>query len=326
MEETKLRADADESLDGKVQLEVIIPTLNEGQSIGDVIREIRNLKVPFKVSISVVDGGSSDNTIDICNNECVNIVTQKGKGKGSALRQAVKQSKGDILVFIDGDGTYPCSAIPALLEPLSNNPSVMAVGSRLINNSEKGSITLLNMIGNRLFNWMINFALKSSVTDSLSGFRALYRKSFNELVLFSDNFDIEVEMTVEALTKGYTLVEIPVSYRKRKGSKTKLNPFKDGTRIARTLFFILMNANPLKFFSTISIIFFGIGIYPAVQVLYEKVSFGMIESMPSTIFASLLFMTGTICLLVGLVSDLVVRSRRRLEYLIQHKDARIYWP
>jgi dolichol-phosphate mannosyltransferase len=134
--------------------------------------------------------------------------------------------------------------------------------------------------------------------------------------LISDAFEIEVEMTVEALAKGYRVLEVPVSYGLRKGSTTKLDPLMDGMKIARTLLFILMNLNPLKFFAIIALGFFVAGIYPAVQVLHEKIYLGEIVSMPSVVLSSLLFMTGSISLVVGMVSELVVRSRRRLEYLI----------
>jgi dolichol-phosphate hexosyltransferase len=193
----------------------------------------------------------------------------------------------------------------------------IVVGSRVMGKREKGAIVAFNSIGNNLFNRSINFAMSSSITDSLSGYRALYRKTFKDLVLFSGSFDIEVEMTVEALAKGYRILEIPIGYGKRiSSSKTKLHPINDGIQIAKTLLFILMNVNPLKFFGIISLGFFIVGMYPAAYVLNEKIIMGEIVSMPSVVFSSLLFVTGTISLVVGLMSELVVRSRRRLEYLI----------
>lgn len=93
---------------------------------------------------------------------------------------------------------------------------------------------------------------------------------FMELVLFSDSFEIEVEMTVEALAKGYRVLEVPVSY----GTKTKLSPLDDGTKIGSTLMFILLNVNPPKFFGIISLGFFVVGLYPGILVLYEKISTG----------------------------------------------------
>jgi glycosyltransferase involved in cell wall biosynthesis len=301
------------------KIEVIIPTLNEERTLGAVINDIRSSTVSADVSISVIDGGSTDRTTDICKAENVKYILQKTKGKGSAMREAVDQSDADIVVFIDGDGTYSASDLKSMLEPLLNDQADMVVGSRVWGKREKGAITHLNTLGNKLFNKTINFAMKTSITDSLSGYRALYRKTFKELVLFSESFEIEVEMTVEALAKGYRVLEVPIRYGLRNGTRTKLDPIGDGLRIGRTLLFILMNVNPLKFFGIISIAFFVAGLYPGILVLYEKITTGNILSMPSVVFSSLLFVTGTISIVVGMVSELVVRSRRRLEYLINRK-------
>jgi dolichol-phosphate mannosyltransferase len=264
----------------------------------------------------VVDGGSTDGTLDILKKENVKSVLQRRRGKGSAMREAVDQSKADIVVFIDGDGTYCPSDLKLLLEPLLNDKADMVVGSRMLGKREKAAVSKFNALGNRLFNSAINFAMKSSVTDSLSGYRALYRKTFNDLVLFSDSFEIEVEITVEALAKGYRVLEVPISYRLRRVTKTKLNPLDDGIKIGRTLMFILMNVHPLRFFGIVSLAFFVVGLYPGILVLYEKILIGSITSMPSVVFASLLFMGSAISLVIGILSELVVASRRRLETII----------
>jgi dolichol-phosphate hexosyltransferase len=301
------------------KVEIIIPTLNEERTLEAVINDIRSSVLSVAVSILVIDGGSTDRTTEICRREDVKYILQKTKGKGSAMREAVEQSDADIVVFIDGDGTYSASDLESMLKPLLDDQADMVVGSRILGKREKGAITLFNTFGNKIFNKTINFAMKTSITDSLSGYRALYRKTFRELVLFSQTFEIEVEMTVEALAKGYRVLEVPIRYGVRNGTRTKLDPVGDGIRIGRTLLFILMNVNPLKFFGIISLAFFIAGFYPGILVLYEKVTTGNIVSMPSVVFSSLLFVTGTISFVVGMVSELVVRSRRRLEYLINKK-------
>jgi len=303
----------------KSKVEIIVPTLNEEQSIGELLKSIRIKKFPFEVSILVIDGGSKDSTVDICKKENVHVIRQRGRGKGIAMREAAEYSKADIIVFIDGDGTYSIDDLESLVVPILNDKCDMVVGSRVSKRREKGSVSTFNSIGNRVFNKTINFALKSSVTDSLSGYRAMRRATFADLILFSDSFEIEVEMTVEALAKGYRIIEVPISYKNRRDSKTKLNPLDDGIKIARTLLFILMNVNPLKFFGIIGIAFFIAGVYPGSLVVYEKITTGNIISMPSVTFSALLFMTGSISIVVGLLSELVVRSRRRLEYLATKK-------
>jgi dolichol-phosphate mannosyltransferase len=308
------------SLNKQLKVEIIIPTLNEEPTIGRLIQDIRSSILPVKVSMLVIDGGSKDRTVDICKRENVRVITQRSKGKGSAMREAVEYTDADIVVFIDGDSTYYVSDLESMLEPLLNDRADMVVGSRIQGKREKGAISKFNTLGNKLFNNMINFAMKSDVTDSLSGYRALYKKTFNDLVLFSHSFEIEVEMTVEAIAKGYRILEVPINYAARKGqSNTKLNPIGDGVRIGKMLFFVLINITPLKFFGIISLVFISIALWPAVQVFYEKISQGYIISMPAAVLASLLFVGGSLSIVVGMVSELVVRSRRRLEYLINKK-------
>jgi len=283
------------------------------------LQSIRAHALPMEISVLVIDGGSTDRTVEICERENVKVLRQKSKGKGNAMKEAAEHSNADIIVFIDGDGTYHISDLGSLLEPILVDSADMVVGSRILGKREKGSISSFNMVGNKLFNKAINFAISSKLTDSLSGYRAIRKNIFNDLVLFSINFEIEVEITVEILAKGYRVHEVPIKYGIRKGEPTKLNPIDDGIRIGRTLFFILMNVSPLKFFGIISLSFFIAGIYPADYVLAEKIHTGEIVSMPSVVFASLLFVTGAISLVIGLVSELIVRSRRRLEYLINKK-------
>lgn len=304
---------------GEVKIEIIIPTLNEEKTIEELINNIRSCLLPIELSILVIDGGSTDRTVDICKSRNVRFLVQKGKGKGNAMREAVDHSEADIVVFIDGDGTYSPSDLGLLLEPLLNGKSDMVVGSRILGKRQRGAISIFHTLGNKLFNRAINFAMKSCITDSLSGYRALYKKTFSDLILFSDSFEIEVEMTVEALAKGYKVLEVPINYSIRKGSDTKLDPFGDGIKISRTLLFILMNVNPLKFFVIISLGFFAIALWSATYPLYEKITYGEITSIPAAVLSALLFVGGTLSIVVGIVSELVVRSRRRLEHLINRK-------
>lgn len=293
---------------------VIIPTLNEEQTIGETLDKVKAVKLPAFVSALVIDGGSTDRTLEICRGKNVDVIVQRGKGKGSAMREAVNKIDTDMLVFIDGDGTYPVERMSSLVMPLLEDRADMVVGSR--NKRQKGSVGGFNAVGNKIFNRAINFAMGSSVTDSLSGYRALRRETFNELVLFSDRFEIEVEITVEAIAKGLRIMEVPITYGTRAGSETKLNPLSDGANIARSLLFILMNVNPLKFFGLISLIFFALALYPSYFVMVEKFTTGEVVSIPSVLLSLFLFVTGVMSIVVGLLSELVVRSRRRLEYMI----------
>jgi len=176
--ETSFRKNSQEKISNAIKADIIIPTLNEESSIRKIIHSIRSHSFPINVSILVIDGGSTDKTVQICNEEKVKIVKQKGRGKGTAMREAVNVSNADIIIFIDGDGTYYVDDLEKLLEPLLNEKADMVVGSRLMGKREKGSISRMNIMGNKLFNRTINFAMNSRVTDSLSGYRAMRIETF----------------------------------------------------------------------------------------------------------------------------------------------------
>jgi len=135
----KLKVDSEkkDNLDEELMVEIIIPTLNEESSIAKVLHEIKSQKIPVKISILVIDGGSTDKTVEICKNENVKCIQQKSKGKGSAMREAVEYSNANIIVFIDGDGTYSISDLETMLEPLLNNKADMVVGTRIKEKKEK---------------------------------------------------------------------------------------------------------------------------------------------------------------------------------------------
>jgi dolichol-phosphate hexosyltransferase len=321
--ESQLDSEINQDINPPIRVEVVIPTLNEAENIEELLVELSSLGLPVTLSTLIIDGGSSDRTVEICKRANVKVLKQRGRGKGNAMREAVDSSQADVIVFMDGDATYSAADMDALLQPLLRGEADMVIGSRMLGKRQKGSISTFNALGNWLFNTAINFSMKSKITDSLSGFRAIYRETFLELVLLSESFEIEVEMMVEALAKHYKVAEVPVSYRKRsKGSKTKLNPLEDGVRIGKTLLFILMNINPLKFFGIFALGFIALGMYPALFVINEKITTDAIVSMPSVVFASLLFMMGAICLVIGTLSELMVASRRRLEAIILRKQYR----
>jgi dolichol-phosphate mannosyltransferase len=126
-------------------------------------------------------------------------------------------------------------------------------------------------------------------------------------------------MTVESLNKGYRISEIPISYFNRKNTETKLNPVGDGIKIARTLLFIIMNIRPLLFFSIFSLGFFILAVGFTVVIFYNRYVLEGGIYTPFAILSAMLFILGSMCLVLGLISELIVRSRKRLEFQISRK-------
>ena len=186
----------------------------------------------FTRHVVVVDGYSKDDTAEMALKTGADVIFQEGRGKGMALRTAFSQIESDVYVIIDGDATYDAREMEVLVQPILDGEADMVVGSRLRGWMGDGAITGLNKVGNNVFNWLINLFYRGAITDSQSGFRALNRKAVESISLSSDGFEVETELTIKALKQG--LREVPITYRKRRGSPLKLNSFRAGSNILKT--------------------------------------------------------------------------------------------
>lgn len=210
-----------------MKVSVIIPAKNEENSIGDVISGCR----PFANEIIVVDGRSSDRTREVSLNSGAKVIVDRGKGKGDGIKTGIKNAEGDILVFIDADGSHEPGDMPRLIEPILKDKADMCIGSRLLGGSDEIHGTISNFmrtIGGGLITLAINYRWGIRLTDSQNGFRAIKRSVALSLGLEANDFDIEEEMILKALRKGYRLVEIPSHEYERKYGKSQLSAWKKG--------------------------------------------------------------------------------------------------
>lgn len=209
----------------------IIPTLNEGPTVAEVIKRAKH----FTQHVIVVDGFSHDGTDQIADKAGATVMFQEGEGKGMALRTVFNKIKGDIYVTIDGDATYDALEMGTIIQPILKNEADMVIGSRLQGWMEPGSISTMNIIGNRIFNLFINLLFDGQITDSQSGFRAMNQETVDRLQLTSKGFEVETEMTIQALKRKLRIHEVPITYIRRTGSPSKLNSLKAGASILKTI-------------------------------------------------------------------------------------------
>jgi hypothetical protein len=155
--------------------------------------------------------------------------------------------------MVDGDDTYFAEDLERLLEPLAEDRADMVVGERLQGASSE-ALNDLHRFGNRVILWIVNLVFRTRYRDVLSGYRAMNRGFLRSVPLISGGFEIETEMTLQALEKGMVVEEVEVRYRPRpRGSYSKLSPFADGYRILITMAVLLRNHRPLYFFSLIAL-------------------------------------------------------------------------
>lgn len=291
---------------------ILIPTLNEAATIGQLIKDFK--KDGFS-NILVIDGNSRDGTGQIAEAEGARVVMQSGKGKGQAMIQAFELIESPYVVMIDGDGTYLAREVPSLLEPILEGRADHVIGNRLENYSP-GAFTKLNIMGNRLINIFFDVAYEVSLKDILSGYRAFTLDSMRELELNKTGFEIETEISVECILKAQRVEEVPITYlpRSEKGA-TKLNPVKDGFRIGSTIYRLVKVHNPMFYFGIIGSFFVLAGLLTGAFVIIQW-SQG-ITRIPLSVLTALFVIFGLQMFIFGMLSDLIVTLHRQTINLIQ---------
>jgi glycosyltransferase involved in cell wall biosynthesis len=246
-----------------LRLTVAIPCYNEAPTIAKVVADFR-AQVP-DAEILVFDNDSTDDSAERARAAGARVVREKRRGKGQVVQKMLESIDADVLVMVDGDDTYYAEDLPLLLQPILEDRADMVVGDRL-RDASRDTLNDLHRFGNRAIQWIVNFVFRTSFRDVLSGYRVMNRNFMRSVPLITEGFEIETEMTLQALEKKMQILDVPIRYRARpEGSFSKLSPFADGYRILLTMAVLLRNHRPLYFFSLISLLLTALGaVYSAV--------------------------------------------------------------
>ena len=216
---------------------LVILTLNEIEGITALFD-----KIPFGAvdEYFVVDGGSTDGTIEFFNEKGVRIVSQKSKGRGEAFRIAASESTGDSLVFFSPDGNEDPDDIPKLLKLLDEEHD-MAIASRFLPESKNEEDDLYfpwRAWANRTFTFIVNTIWNKNgyVTDTINGFRAIKKDAFRRLKVNAPGFAIEFQMSIRAMKLGLKIAETPTIEGQRIGGESTAKSIPTGLLFVRFLF------------------------------------------------------------------------------------------
>jgi glycosyltransferase (TIGR04182 family) len=287
---------------------VLIPTLNEEESIASVVGDFRAMG--FK-NILVVDGHSTDGTVERAEAAGARVFLQSGSGKGQALKEVFAAIEQKYVILIDGDGTYLPSEALGLLEPLGSGRADHVVGNRFAR-IKGGALKRLNMFGNKVINRFFVLIYGVPLSDILSGYRAFTTEGIRRLDLSTPGFEIESEITIESVKKGLRIIEQPITYMPRAaGTRTKLNPFRDGLKIVLTIFRMAKTGNPMFFFGLIGSLFGAAGFLIGLYVLKDWLS-GRIEHLPLTILTAILIIAGIQLFVIGILGDVMASLQREM--------------
>jgi len=293
---------------------VIIPTLNEEEGVELVIKELVEAGVDKK-NILVVDGGSTDKTVEKAEGMGVKVIMQRGRGKANAVLEGLEEAyrRGyKYACVIDADYTYPAKAIPFMKEKMEREKLDEVIGARA---RGRENIPLMNRLGNRLLTWLFNTLFGTRLTDLCSGLYmvrldALFRE--NPKPIETSGFSVEADIAAKIASATGRVGEVPIEYRRRMG-RAKLRVL-DGLRIAVSIIKLAWRYNPVFLLFTIASLLLIPGIVLGGYVAVKYFAFG-VKHYVKAIIAVMLFTTGIIALMFSLQSLYM----KRLEYRVMHR-------
>jgi dolichol-phosphate hexosyltransferase len=217
------------SMTTKVEMvSVIIPTLNEAGNILEAL-ETLDRELAFPKEIIVVDGNSTDGTIEIVKKTNCKLIIEPRRGYGLALRRGMKEAKGDVVIMVDGDGTYEFKHVNRLLQRMTETDAEMCLATRMYDPDK--AMGLFNFVGNKIITFCFNMVYRQSLSDTQSGFRAISHSAIEKVDFKETDMAFATEMLIKFAKKGFKMVEIPSDYKVRKYGKTKLRPINSGIEI-----------------------------------------------------------------------------------------------
>jgi glycosyltransferase involved in cell wall biosynthesis len=293
---------------------VLIPCFNEEITIADVVRQFQK-ELPDAL-ICVFDNNSTDASAERARAAGARVVTERRRGKGYVVQSIFRHIDADVCVLVDGDATYPAAAVHSLIAPIAAGEADMVVGSRLHADS-RSEFKHLNRWANRLVLFILKLVFNARLTDVLSGYRAFNRAFVKNLPLFGGGFEIETELTIKAVARGYRIFEVPVDLTVRpEGSLSKIHFFRDGMLILSTIVTLFRDYKPLTFFGSLGLVFLVAALVPGLTVVAEYWENGLIK-LPAAVLAAALAFCGLLLGAIGLVLHSIARRAQEFDYQVQ---------
>ena len=283
------------------RLSIILPAKNEGAALRELLPKLRAAHPGAE--IIVVDDGSTDDTRSICASSGVDCLSSPySMGNGASIKRGARAGKGDVLVFMDGDGQHDPADIARLLAKLDEGYD-MVVGAR--NWGSQAGVG--RGLANTLYNWLASRMTGHLVADLTSGFRAVRADKFREFLhLLPNGFSYPTTSTMAFFRSAYPVAYVPIIAAQRVGTVSHIRPLRDGLRFLLIIFKIATLYSPLKLFVPASVVFFLMGcLNYALTFLHE----GRLTNM-----STLLWSAAVIVFLIGLVSEQITALTYRRDF------------
>lgn len=296
------------------KIAVLIPCFNEEQTIGKVVRDVREALPEARVY--VYDNNSTDRTVEEAAAAGACIRREPRQGKGNVIRRMFREVDARCYLMIDGDDTYPLNCAGEMVEKVLEQKADMVVGDRLSSTYFTENKRPFHNFGNSLMRSGINSLFHTDIKDIMTGYRAFSYEFVKTFPVFSKGFEIETEMTIHAVNYNMQVENVVVEYRDRpEGSVSKLNTFRDGMRVIRKMLQLYKNYKPFRCFGLIAAVFILAAVILFLPVLLEYMETGLVPRFPTLIVCGFMVLGAVQAFFSGMVLDVqVAKDRRDFEY------------
>jgi hypothetical protein len=243
-------------------LSVVIPAYNEEKGIAEIVKRVLAVQDGLKnvginqMELLVVDDGSRDQTAQITGDIASSIPGvrlirhSKNKGYGAALKTGFSQARGELIGFLDADGTYPPEYFPQLCK-LALNGSDLVIGSRMAGADSKMPVT--RRVGNVFFANLLSLLGRERVSDSASGMRVFKREILDRIYPLPDGLNLTPVMSTRAVHEDIKMAEVPIPYSERLG-RSKLSVIRDGSEFLQSILWTVLAYNPVRVLGIIGLV------------------------------------------------------------------------
>ena len=299
------------------KIAVLIPCYNEAKTIKKVVEDYK--KALPEATIYVYDNNSTDKTDVIAKKAGATVCYEYRQGKGNVIRSMFLDIEADCYLMVDGDDTYPSENAREMCNLVLEGKADMVIGDRLSSTYFKENKRVFHNSGNKIVRWLINHLFDNKIKDIMTGYRAFSYDFVKGFPVLSKGFEIETEMTIFAVDKNYKIKEIPVNYRDRPlGSVSKLNTYKDGMKVLKTIVSLFKDYKPFLFFSYLALLFVIIATILVVPVLIDYFTTGLVLRFPTLIVSGFIYLFASLLFITGIILNVIVKKNRQNYELYLH--------
>lgn len=294
---------------------VLVPCFNEAATVATVVADF--LAADPHAAVYVYDNNSTDGTAEIAAAAGATVVHEYRQGKGCVLRSMFRDIDADIYVMVDGDDTYPAAEALALRAFVEDGSADMVIGDRLSSTYFTENKRRFHNFGNRLMRWLVNRLFDTELHDIMTGCRAMSRTFVKTMPVTSTGFEVETEMTLHALDKGFLVREVPITYRDRAaGSESKLSTVSDGARVLSMLMRLFRDYRPMRFFGWTSAVLGLLSFASFIVPLVEYLETGKVTHFPTLIVSVAVGVAAMLAFTSGVMLD-SIRNHAKQDYELE---------